>query len=146
MSETVIFSKKITWCILSILWLCLMFFLSHQNGPDTFNTSHGFTVWLAQVLGTDVELTHGVVRKIAHVGLYFVLVLLLCGWQALSGRKLWIALALAIVFSVIDEGTKPLVVGRHCDIEDILLNDVGAVLGYVTARYIKLDEILLYRK
>ena len=46
MSEIMIFSKKITWCILSILWLCLMFFLSHQNGPDTFNTSHGFTVWL----------------------------------------------------------------------------------------------------
>ena len=146
MSENVIFSKKIFWCILSILWLCLMFFLSHQNGPDTFNTSHGFTVWLAQLLGTDVELTHGVVRKIAHVGLYFVLVLLLCGWQALSGRKLWIAIVLAVVFSVIDEGTKPLVVGRHCDIEDILLNDVGTVLGYVAARYIKLDEILLCRK
>ena len=143
MSETVIFSKKITWCILSILWLCLMFFLSHQNGPDTFNTSHGFTVWLAQVLGTDVELTHGVVRKIAHVGLYFVLVLLLCGWQALSGRKLWIALALAIVFSVIDEGTKPLVVGRHCDVEDILLNDVGAVLGYVVAIVVRMDKWLV---
>ena len=66
MSETVIFSKKITWCILSIIWLCLMFFLSHQNGPDTFYTSHGLTVWLAQLLGTDVELTHGVIRKIAH--------------------------------------------------------------------------------
>ena len=119
-----------------------MFFLSHQNGPDTFNTSHGFTVWLAQLLGTDVELTHGVVRKIAHVGLYFVLVLLLCGWQALSGRKLWIALALAVVFSVIDEGTKPLVAGRHCDIEDILLNDVGALLGYVVARVMKMDRRL----
>ena len=34
------------------------------------------------------------------------------------------ALVLAIVFSVFDEGTKPLVVGRHCDVEDILLNDV----------------------
>ena len=53
---------------------------------------------------------------------------------------MWIALVLAVVFSVIDEGTKPLVVGRHCDIEDILLNDVGAALGYVAARYIKLDE------
>ena len=68
--------------------------------------------------------------------------MLLCGWQALSGRKLWIALVLAIVFSVIDEGTKPLVVGRHCDIEDILLNDVGAVLGYVVARGMKMDRRL----
>ena len=133
---------KNNWFILSLLWVGLMFFLSHQNGPDTFNTSHGFTVWLAQLLGTDVELTHGVVRKIAHVGLYFVLVLLLCGWQALSGRKLWIALALAVVFSVIDEGTKPLVVGRHCDIEDILLNDVGAVLGYVVAIVVRMDRRL----
>ena len=99
-------------------------------------------MWLAQVLGTDVELTHGVVRKIAHVGLYFVLVLLLCGWQALSGRKMWIALVLAVVFSVIDEGTKPLVVGRHCDIEDILLNDVGAVSGYVAAQIMKMGRRL----
>ena len=64
----------------------------------------------------------------------------------MSGRKLWVVLALAVVFSVIDEGTKPLVVGRYCDIEDILLNDVGAVLGYVAARFIKLDEILLCKK
>ena len=99
-------------------------------------------MWLAQVLGTDVELTHGVVRKIAHVGLYFVLVLLLCGWQALSGRKMWIALVLAVVFSVIDEGTKPLGVGRHCDIEDILLNDVGAVSGYVAAQIMKMGRRL----
>ncbi|WP_027396239.1 VanZ family protein [Anaerovibrio lipolyticus] len=137
-----LFKKKITWCVLTILWLGLMFFLSHQNGPDTFNTSHGFTVWLAKLLGVNVEWLHGVVRKTAHVVLYLVLVLMICGWQVLAGRKMWLALALAIVFSVIDEGTKPLVVGRHCDIEDILLNDMGAVLGYVIARFIKLDRRL----
>ena len=60
----------------------------------------------------------------------------------MSERKLWIALALAVVFSVIDEGTKPLVVGRHCDIEDIMLNDVGAVLGYVVARVVRMDRRL----
>ncbi len=60
----------------------------------------------------------------------------------MSGRKLWIALVLAVVFSVIDEGTKPLVVGRHCDIEDILLNDVGAVLGYVVAIVVRMDKWL----
>ena len=48
------------------------------------------------------------------------------------------ALVLAIVFSVFDEGTKPLVVGRHCDVEDILINDVGAVLGYVVAKDMKM--------
>ncbi|ORU01395.1 hypothetical protein D081_0214 [Anaerovibrio sp. JC8] len=119
-----------------------MFFLSHQNGPDTFNTSHGFTAWLAQLLGVDTEFLHGIVRKAAHGVLYFVLVLLLCGWQILAGRKLWVALVLAVVFSVFDEGTKPLVAGRHCDIEDILLNDVGAVLGYVVARFIRMDSRL----
>ena len=53
------------------------------------------------------------------------------------------ALVLAIVFSVFDEGTKPLVVGRHCDVEDILINDVGAVLGYVVARVMKMDRRLI---
>ena len=56
----------------------------------------------------------------------------------MAGRKLWVALVLAIVFSVFDEGTKPLVVGRHCDVEDILINDVGAVLGYVVAKDMKM--------
>ena len=60
----------------------------------------------------------------------------------MSGRKLWIALVLSVVFSVIDEGTKPLVAGRHCDIEDILLNDVGAVLGYVAAIVMRMDRRL----
>ena len=60
----------------------------------------------------------------------------------MSGRKLWIALVLAVVFSVIDEGSKPLVVGRYCDIEDILLNDVGAALGYVVAIVARMDKWL----
>ena len=64
----------------------------------------------------------------------------------MSGRKLWIALVLAVVFSVIDEGTKPLVVGRHCDVEDILLNDVGAVLGYVAAIVMRMDRRLAGNK
>ena len=46
------------------------------------------------------------------------------------------------MFSVFDEGTKPLVAGRHCDVEDILLNDVGAAFGYVVARVMKMDRRL----
>ncbi len=126
-------NKKI-WLLVSVLWIGLMFFLSHQNGPDTFNTSHGMTVYLANILGVDPEWLHGIVRKGAHVGLYFVLVLFLCGWQLSGGKKLWLALLLAVVFSLVDEGTKPMIPGRHCDVEDILLNDVGALLGYFLVR------------
>ena len=75
----------------------------------------------------DPQWLHGLVRKAAHVVLYFILAVLLRGWQIQRGKAPWLALVMAVVFSLIDEGTKPLVVGRYCDIEDILLNDVGAV-------------------
>lgn len=88
-------------------------------------------------------MSNGVVRKKVHVGLYLIFAMLFCSWQVLSERKMWIALVLSVAFSVIDGEIKPLVVGRHYDIEDILLNDVGAALGYVVARFIKLDKILL---
>ena len=121
---------KNKWFILSLLWVGLMLYLSHQNGTDTFNTSHGFTVYLANLLHVDPQWLHGLVRKIAHVVLYFILAVLLRGCQMQWGKAPWRALVMAVVFSIIDEGTKPLIPGRHCDVEDILLNDVGAVLGY----------------
>lgn len=130
--------NRTIWCVATFLWLGIMFFLSHQDGTDTFNTSHGLTLYLSQLLNMDPQLLHGIVRKAAHLVLYFVLVMLLCGCQ-LGGRKRpWLALVLAIVFSIVDEATKPLIPGRHCDVEDILLNDVGVVLGYIVARVVGL--------
>ena len=127
--------NKNTWLLLSLLWVGVMFFLSHQNGTDTFNTSHGFTVYLANLFHVDPELLHTIVRKAAHLGLYFILTLFLYGYQVLRGKAGWLALVAAVIFSVLDEGTKPFIPGRHCDGEDILLNDVGAVLGYISALY-----------
>ena len=121
---------KNKWLILSLLWVGLMLYLSHQNGTDTFNTSNGFSVYLANMLHVDPQLFHGLVRKAAHLVLYFILAVLLRGWQIQRGKAPWPALVMAVVFSILDEGTKPLIPGRHCDAEDILLNDVGAALGY----------------
>ena len=127
--------QNIIWGVSSLLWLGLMFFLSHQSGDDTFNTSHGFTQWLAALLGVETNWLHGIVRKAAHLILYMVLAFLLCGWQRQRKGRLWVALLVAVVFSFVDEGTKPLIPGRHCDVEDIALNDVGAVIGYVIATW-----------
>lgn len=124
--------KKQVYYLLVVLWLVLMLYLSHQNGSDTWNTSHGLTVYLSNLLGLDAQWLHGVIRKLAHVGLYLILELLIVLAAVKSGAKkpwLWALLPLAV--SLLDEGTKPLIPGRHCDLEDILLNDVGAAIGWI---------------
>ena len=131
--------KKNIWLIAALLWVGGMFYLSHQNGTDTFNTSHGMTVYLANLLGVDAQWLHGIIRKAAHLVLYFVFAVLLVGSRREKNKTIWPAVVLALVFSLLDEGTKPLIPGRHCDVEDILLNDLGAVMGYIAA-------LLIYKK
>lgn len=128
--------ERISYFVPMVLWLLIMLYLSHQNGTDTWNTSHGMTVYLSSLLGIDPQWLHSIVRKLAHLVLYFVLELFTVFAAVKSGVKYplkWTFLPIAV--SLLDEGTKPLVPGRHCDAEDILLNDLGVVIGCIVIWY-----------
>lgn len=116
--------------IFTIVWLTLMMFLSHQPGPDTAKTSGWLAVMIADLLSLDEMMVHNVIRHSAHAVLYMVLTISSMLVFSKTKIKKYYVLILLLLISLLDEGTKPFIVGRHCDIEDIALNDLGILIGY----------------
>lgn len=122
-------------CVFTAFWLAVMMFLSHQPGPDTAETSgilaSLITEVIVQIFRTEISINtvHEFIRHAAHIILYMVLAVDLgillrkagIGW-------LWIVFLLMCI-AVADEGTKPLIAGRHCELVDIGRNCLGNVLG-----------------
>ena len=104
--------------ILVIIWMGLIFLLSHQP-----NLKSGLVSWLDLIL-----------RKIAHVVEYGVLTWLLI--RALSSAKekkiskktLIIAGVIAILYAISDEYHQTFILGREGAIRDVMVDGVG-ILG-----------------
>lgn len=112
--------RKLFWFI--VIWFVLMMFLSHQPGPDTAKTSGGISLFIANLLSMDPHEVHGFIRHAAHIGLYIVLATSMGVLLRHRGYRWLTVLGVLVAIAVLDEATKPLVAGRHCDIEDILLH------------------------
>ena len=101
--------------------------------------------WLTLFAGTHVPPVAVPVTtlgdKTEHFIAYGVLGLLLVSWLRLTGRPatrraaVWIALALAISYAAVDELTQPLV-GRACDVRDMLADAVGAAIGTLAGMFV----------
>lgn len=86
----------------TVIWLCIMTWLSHQNGEKTVETSGWFVEEIGRILGSvDEEKVNARLRKAAHVVVFAVLTVLgfltlfFCS-VGLSGY--W----LCFVFSIVD--------------------------------------------
>ncbi len=107
-----------------------MTYLSHQNGAETAETSLRLAVFLGN------EGLNGWLRRAAHVALFLVLGILVS--LTLKAWELdWRIVLLVLAWAVVDEATKPLVDGRHFQIIDVGLNEVGAVIGVVIGAVIR---------
>ncbi len=112
---------------LTVLWFLFMTYLSHQNGEDTGKTSRELAEKLS-FLQKDEEALNYRLRCAAHVVTYLVLTLLLGITLALGTLPYW-PLPAVLLWSWLDEATKPLVRGRHFSWRDVGLNWLGCVIG-----------------
>lgn len=134
-------------CLITLLWMLAIFLLSSQNGEQTAKASGGLAQTIAGILyrqptEQQVDQVHIVLRKIAHIGLFFVLGLL--SYAAASntlGRlrpnKRWPSLVLAMALTsacgFFDEWHKQFIDGRHFDAGETLLNMACGILGVLLA-------------
>lgn len=118
----------------TIFWFLLMMFLSHQPGPNTAKTSSGISLLIAQLLALDPHEVHGFIRHTAHVVLYLVLAISMGILLRRQGNSWLVILGILAAIAVFDEATKPLMAGRHCDVEDIGLNCLGNIFGMACIR------------
>ena len=117
---------------LTILWFVFMTYLSHQDGEHTRRTSQELAEKLS-FLNVDAGVLNGKLRRIAHVIVFAVLMVLLgmtlqAGEMQIGKLPVWI-MAFPVIWSYADEATKPLIQGRHFSWFDVGLNLLGTVIG-----------------
>lgn len=81
---------------------------------------------------------HFYVRKNAHMFNYFVLAVLMATCLRMSGvrgyRSYLIAYIVVTLFSAVDEYYQTFIPGRSGEVRDVLVDNVGVVMGLVAAR------------
>lgn len=131
--------KAIITFVLLIFWLALMFVLSSQNGEETVQVSGGVSEFIAKLIynsptAEQMNFVHLIIRKIAHLVLYFMFGTLLSLFMRYIDRlkpimKNGISALSVIIISFADELHKLPISGRHFDLFDVLLNIIGGMLA-----------------
>ena len=112
---------------LTIISFVTLIYLSHQNGKATHETS----LTLARILSflsSDKEKLHILLRRSAHIILFFVFSLFFTLTLRSFSLSLFL-LAFPFLYSWADEATKVFTPGRHFSWFDVGLNMIGTVLG-----------------
>ncbi len=118
--------------------------LSGQDSGQSQFLSRGLTMWLMKLLPIEdtvesLEQLNFILRKLAHLGLYFLLGLGLTG-LALRQKKVPAALAVIVLcglFALSDEFHQRFSFGRTPSGWDVLLDACGAAAGYVVFKLLR---------
>ena len=125
-----------------ILWMILIFLLSHQLKDDTEQTS-GLILSILQALGMDMDFIetyhiHFFVRKLAHFTEYFVLFILIfriSNYYFPKNQALLISWILAVLYACTDEWHQSFVPGRGAAISDVGIDALGAALAAIITAF-----------
>ncbi len=125
--------KRIILFALVISWMVLIFWFSNAGHEVSSGQSERVVQSVRHV--TNISVSEMVVRKAAHVFLYFVLGILLTllvrtyriRWRSVV---LW-AVGIACAYAATDETHQLLVGGRSGQVSDVLLDTVAACIGAI---------------
>ena len=149
------FNIIIRWALV-MLWMVVIFYLSHQPASDSAILSGDLTQMIISNIEKftsaeiDIDLFHHIVRKNAHFFAYFILGILSLNalkWSGLNGYR-WIltALAICIIYAISDEVHQTFIAGRSGEFKDVLIDSSGALSGIlVYLGLVKLWKQLKYK-
>lgn len=125
-------NKIISWAAV-ILWMGLIFYLSHQPAVQSSQLSTAITEAIAEKVEKfnphtvlDKSRLSHLVRKHAHFLIYLVLGFLVA--HAIKLSKRW-AVWISVLYAVSDEGHQLFVPGRGAQFTDVLIDSAGAMVG-----------------
>lgn len=127
---------RLRYWLLVIVWILLIFILSHQRAAVSDALSGGVLNWLLPYLpigAENIPVMHVQLRKSAHFIAYFILGVLVV--MAVSRANAWsiqtciYALLISAVFAMTDEVHQLFVPGRSGEIRDVMIDSIGASIG-----------------
>ena len=114
---------------LTTISFIILFYLSHQNGEDTHETSLNLTNHLS-FLSADTETLYANLRRYAHIILFAIFTFLFT-LTLHNFHYPYYFLAFQLLYTWADEATKVFIPGRHFSLFDVGLNLIGVVIGVV---------------
>jgi len=141
--------KKYLYWIPVIVWMGVIFYFSHQPSQVSSSLSGGILDSLLALLPNgfpiDTEVLHTIIRKIAHVSVYFVLAILVSfAWSKsllqfyqnpvgvhrfYSLRSYSIVIGICFLYAMGDEYHQTFISGRSGEFRDVLIDTSGALMG-----------------
>ena len=137
--ESLNMHKVISW-IAVILWMSLIFYLSHQPAAKSSELSSSVTEVIINTIekaAPKVKIKKGdfnhIVRKSAHLVYYLVLGILALNALRRSGmygyKSILLALLICILYAISDEVHQIFVSGRSGEIKDVIIDSTGSGVG-----------------
>lgn len=137
-------NKKLSFLI-CILWMCLIFYFSHQPATISDSQSNG-TLSILQKLFNNSPVINAllsdadkkdfiifIVRKSAHMFIYFMLAILcfvhLQSKDSLSIKSYALSLFISFIYATSDEIHQVFIQGRSGQISDVAVDTLGALIG-----------------
>lgn len=132
--------KKILSWTLVILWMGLIFYLSHQPATESNQLSTGITEVIIQTiekvapnLELDIRSLNHIARKNAHFFAYLVLGVLVINALRVSGvrgySRIGLALLICVLYAISDEVHQIFIPGRSGEVRDVLIDSAGSSVG-----------------
>jgi VanZ family protein len=138
-------TKILSWTAV-VLWVALIFYLSHQPAHQSNRVSTGITEIIVKTVEKivpgaefNVKSFNHLVRKNAHFFVYLILGVLVMNALARSGvygcRGVGLALLICVLCAVSDEIHQLFVPGRGGQVKDVLIDSAGAGIGIWLGRF-----------
>lgn len=140
-----IFSKYLT-ILLLVFWMGVIYFMSNQVATTSSGLSGLFVEPIRPYApGFTEDILTTLVRKSAHIFMYFVLGILtfnvLHGYNLNQKRVVIYSILFAFFYAITDEMHQMFVPGRSAEVRDVLIDTIGASIGLaVCYGIIKLRE------
>lgn len=135
------FIQKYVHWLPVVIWMGLIFYLSHQPAEQSSELSSGVVEMLLRILlvvfPIDGESTylHFLVRKAAHFFAYFMLsIFVMYAIRSLVTNLLkstFLSLLICILYAISDEIHQLYIPGRSGEVRDVLIDSAGSLSGLI---------------
>lgn len=141
--------KKLFATIALIIWMGLIFFMSSQIATTSSGMSRIFVEPIQPYApGFAEDILTTLVRKSAHIFLYFVLGMLIFNvlkeYKLGTKKLVGFSILFAGLYAITDEIHQTFVSGRSAEVRDVLIDTIGASIG--VALYWAILKIIMKRR
>lgn len=135
--------KKIISILLVILWMTFIFIMSSFNSAESSSQSNIIVNFIVRLFNiSNIDVVSLIVRKLAHFTEYFILGVLVANMLRYFDKRIYISIFICILYAISDEIHQLFVLGRSCQVLDILIDSIGSCSGIILFNKLK----FLYRK